>query len=71
LRAKGLRVIRRADYDKAYVDAGFLELSFELAQLRERFTEERSTDVTQPYDERRKRYAERGKVLSNRHGFAH
>lgn len=46
---------RRSHDDKAHGDAGSLEFRIEFAQLRERFTEERSTDVAQPHDQRGQR----------------
>lgn len=49
----------RPNHDKAHGDAGRVELVFDLAQLRERFTEKRSTDVPQPDDERGQRHAQR------------
>jgi len=52
-RAELAGLLRRADDDEAHLHAGIAVLSVELAQLRERFTEERSTDVTQPDDQRR------------------
>ena len=42
-----------ADHDEANRDSGFLEFRVEFAQLRERFSKKRSTDVAQPDDERR------------------
>jgi len=48
-----------ADNDKTYRDTSRFEFRFELAQLREWFSEKRSTDVTQPYDECRLRKIQR------------
>jgi hypothetical protein len=44
-----------ADADESHVDMERREIFVELAQLRERFTEERSTDVSQPDREDRLR----------------
>lgn len=48
----------RSDHDETHRDPGAFEIVFELAQLRERFTKERSTDVPQPDHECRKRHSE-------------
>lgn len=58
-RAERFREFGRTDYDEPDVDAGGFEERVDLAQLRERFTEERSTDVPQPYDQRGQRDTER------------
>lgn len=51
--AKSVRFLLRADRDEAHVDSGLYEVLAELAQLRERFRKERSTDVPQPHNEGR------------------
>ena len=55
LRSKGFGLFCGADHDEPHVDAGASKLPVELAQLRERFTKERSTNVPQPHDKRRQR----------------
>lgn len=45
----------RADDDEAHGDTRAGEIRFDLTQLRERLSEEGSTDVAQPDDERRQR----------------
>ena len=54
-RAKFARQFRRANHDEAHGNTGSIELAFDLAQLRERFTEKRSTDVPKPNDQGGKR----------------
>lgn len=67
-RAIVTRVRRACDRDETYCDAGVFELVFDLAQLRERFTEEGSTDVPQPYDQRRERYPKSQNLRRRPHG---
>lgn len=50
-RAKLAREFGRPDDHEAHGNPPIRELRFDLAQLRERLTEERSTDVAQPNDE--------------------
>ena len=64
--AERVRLRAVADDDEAHLDAQRRELRIELAQLRERLTEERSTDVSQPDDERRAGQAEVGGGLRKR-----
>jgi len=58
----------RSDRYEADRDVAGSVFSFELAQLREWFREERSTDVTQPNDQGREREAQRSD--RGRHGVA-
>ena len=59
LRAELFGFCLRTDRDEADRDAPSVVLVVELAQLRERLSEKRSTDVPQPNDQRRQRSAER------------
>lgn len=52
-RAESRRFFRRSRNDEAHRDPRGRTLSLELAQLRERFPEERSADVPQPDDQYR------------------
>jgi hypothetical protein len=54
-RAETRSFLGRPHYYEAYADAGPIERLIELAQLRERFSEKRSTNMPQPDDERRQR----------------
>jgi hypothetical protein len=59
LAAKRQRFFLGTDRDEPDTHAGLREGGSELAQLRERFSKERSSDVAQPDDERRWRDAQR------------
>ncbi len=57
-RAETRGFLGRPHYYEAHADAGLIERLIELAQLRERFSEERSTNMPQPNDKRRQREVE-------------
>lgn len=59
-RTKRASEIGRAYHHEAHGDTRGCNLTFDLAQLRERFPEERSADVAQPDDERRQRNTQVG-----------